>query len=50
MVNGNDLYYDTDDAVKFIKEETGFDEDEISSVLESELRYMKSIGIIEEDI
>lgn len=49
MVNENDLYYDTKEAVKFIKSETGLNEDVILKVLDSELNYMKSVGIIEED-
>lgn len=50
MINANDLYYDTNEAIKFIKEETGLNENIIEEVLNSELRYMKSVGIIEDDI
>ena len=50
MINANDLYYDDNKAIKFIKEETGLDENIIKKVLGSEFRYMQSIGIIKEDI
>lgn len=50
MINANDLYYDDNEAMKFIKEETGLDEAIIAKVLASEFRYMQSVGIIEEDI
>ena len=48
MSNENDLYYDTNEAVKFIKKETGLDEDTILKILDSEMNYMRSVGIIEE--
>lgn len=50
MINANDLYYDDNEAIKFIKEETGLDESVIEKVLGSEFRYMQSKGIIEEGI
>lgn len=50
MINANDLYYDDNEAIKFIKKETGLDESVIEKVLGSEFRYMQSIGIIEEGI
>lgn len=48
MINENDLYYDTNEAIKFIESETGLDPDVIDKVLASEVRYMISVGIIEE--
>lgn len=48
MINANDLYYDDNEAMKFIKEETGLDEAIIDKVIVSEFRYMQSVGIIEE--
>ena len=48
MSNENDLYYDDNEAIKFIKKETGLDENIINTVLESEFRYMKSIGLVED--
>lgn len=50
MINANDLYYDDNEAIKFIKEETNLDESTIKKVLASEFRYMQSVGIIEEGI
>lgn len=50
MSNTNDLYYDDNDAIAFIKKETGLDEVIIKTVLGSEFRYMQSVGIIEEEI
>jgi len=50
MINTNDLYYDDNEAMEFIKEETGLDEAIIAKVLSSEFRYMQSVGIIEEGI
>lgn len=47
MINANDLYYDDNEAIKFIKEETALDESTITKVLASEFRYMQSVGIIE---
>lgn len=48
MSNENDLYYDDNEAIKFISKETGLDENTINTVLESEFRYMKSIGLVED--
>lgn len=36
MINANDLYYDDNEAIKFIKEETGLEETTIEKVLASE--------------
>lgn len=47
MIGNGDLFYDDNDAVNFIKKETGLDEDIINTVLESEFRYMISVGLIE---
>lgn len=44
MINENDLFYDDNDAIKFIKGETI-----ISKVLASEFHYMRSVGIIDEN-
>lgn len=44
MINENDLFYDYNDAIKFIKDETI-----ISKVLASEFHYMRSVGIIDEN-
>lgn len=48
MINANDLYYSDDDAVEYIKNETGLNEGLIQEVLNAEFEYMKSVGLIEE--
>lgn len=45
MINPNDLYYDDNEAKEFIKKETGLDESIIEAVLDSEFRFMQSIGL-----
>ena len=51
MVNFHEstLFYDTNEAIKFISAETGLSEDIINKVLEADVHYMRSVGIIEED-
>ena len=44
IINENDLFYDDNDAIKFIKGETI-----ISKVLASEFHYTRSVGIIDEN-
>ena len=43
------LFYDTSEAIKFISAETGLSEDIIDKVLEADVHYMQSVGIIEEN-
>ena len=43
------LFYDEYDAVRFIASETGVDKSIIRSVLNSEMRYMASVGIVDSD-
>lgn len=38
--------YDTVDAIRFIMAETGLDFETVNTVLDSEFRYMKSLGLI----
>lgn len=46
MNDKNYLYYDEDEAIKYIKENTGIDdEDIIKKILDSELKYMESVDI-----
>lgn len=51
MVNchENTLFYDTNEAIEFISAETGLSEDIIDKVLEADVHYMQSVGIIEEN-
>lgn len=41
-------FYDTNDAIDFISERTGIDRDIVGKVLDADVEYMKSIGIITE--
>ena len=43
------LFYDEYNAVRFIASETGIDKSIIRSVLNSEMRYMASVGIVDSD-
>lgn len=45
MINENNLFFNHEDAVKFIANETKIDSDVISEVLVSKLNYMKSVGL-----
>lgn len=42
------LYYDTNEAIKFISERTGIDTDTIAKVLNADVEFMRTIGIIED--
>lgn len=48
-MNEKELYYDTNEAIKFISERTGIDEDIVAQVLDADVEFMRKIGIIEED-
>lgn len=43
-----ELYYDTDEAIKFISEQTGIDPNVVSKVLDADVEFMRKIGIIED--
>lgn len=43
------LFYDEYDAVRFIASETGVEKRIIRAVLNSEMRYMASVGIVDSD-
>lgn len=44
----NGLYYDTNEAIKFISERTNIDEDVVAKVLDADVEFMRKIGIIED--
>lgn len=50
MRNQSNLFYDTEEAIDFIADDTGIDPTIIEAVLYSDLKYMQSIGIIEEEL
>jgi hypothetical protein len=47
-MHNDELYYDTNEAVKFISERTGIDSDIVARVLEADVEFMRKIGIIED--
>ena len=48
MLN-EELFYDTDEAIKFISERTGIDPKIVEKVLDADVEFMRKIGIIEEE-
>ena len=42
------LYYDTNEAIKFISEKTGIDPNIVAKVLDADVEFMRKIGIIED--
>lgn len=47
-MHNDELYYDTNEAVKFISERTGIDSDIVARVLEADVEFMRKISIIED--
>lgn len=47
-MHNDELYYDTNETVKFISERTGIDSDIVARVLEADVEFMRKIGIIED--
>ena len=43
-----ELFYGTNEAIKFISERTGIDEDIVAEVLNADVEFMRKIGIIED--
>ena len=44
-----ELFYYTDEAIKFISEQTGIDQSIVEKVLNADVKFMRKVGIIEED-
>lgn len=42
------LYYDTNEAIKFISEQTGIDPNIVAKVLDADVEFMRKIGIIKD--
>lgn len=42
------LFYDTNEAIKFISELTGIDPNVVAKVLDADVEFMRKIGIISE--
>lgn len=47
-MQNEELFYDTDEAIKFISERTGIEPDIIAKVLDADVEFMRKIGIIED--
>lgn len=47
-MQNEELYYDTNEAIKFISEQTGIDPDIVEKVLDADVEFMRKIGIIED--
>lgn len=47
-MENEELFYDTDEAIKFISERTGIEPDIVAKVLEADVEFMRTIGIIED--
>lgn len=47
--NKIDRFYDENDALEFIFKETGVDKRTIRNIMNADLRYQKSVGIIDWD-
>ena len=47
-MQNNELFYDTDEAIKFISERTGIDPNIVEKVLDADVEFMRKIGIIED--
>jgi hypothetical protein len=47
-MQNTELFYDTDEAIRFISERTGIEPDIVAKVLEADVEFMRKIGIIEE--
>jgi hypothetical protein len=49
IMQNNDLFYDTDEAIKFISERTGIESEVVAKVLDADVEFMRKIGIIEDE-
>lgn len=43
------LFYDTNEAIKFISERTGIEPDIVEKVLDADIEFMRKVGIIEDE-
>ena len=47
-MQNEELFYDTDEAIKFISERTGINPNIVAKVLDADVEFMRKIGIISE--
>lgn len=48
IMQNEELFYDTDEAIKFISERTGINPNIVAKVLDADVEFMRKIGIISE--
>lgn len=48
-MQNEELFYDTNEAIKFISERTGIDSNVVAKVLDADVEFMRKIGIIEDE-
>ena len=48
-MQNEELFYDTNEAIKFISERTGIELDIVAKVLDADVEFMRKIGIIEDE-
>ena len=48
-MQNEELFYDTNEAIKFISERTGIDPNAVAKVLDADVEFMRKIGIIEDE-
>ena len=48
-MQNEELFYDTNEAIKFISGRTGIDPNIVEKVLDADVEFMRKIGIIKDD-
>ena len=48
-VQNEELFYDTNEAIKFIAERTGINPNIVEKVLDADVEFMRKIGIIRDE-
>ena len=46
--NGQELFYDTEEAIKFISDQTGITPNIVAKVLDADVDFMRKLGIIQD--
>ena len=48
-MQSEELFYDTNEAIKFISERTGINPNIVEKVLDADVEFMRKIGIIRDE-
>ena len=48
-MQNEELFYDTNEAIKFISERTGINQNIVEKVLDADVEFMRKIGIIRDE-